>query len=214
MNALQYAKDLVSFESTSSLSNVAISDHVETTLKRLGFATERVDYDDANGGRKASVVGKKGSGTGGMAYFGHTDVVPADAWFTDEHGPFSPTVKDDRLYGRGSCDMKGSVACMLAAAAEFSAAQLTKPSRMTGTFCMRAAMIAPAIAAISRPPTRRRISIGSFAVPCNAAAAATAARRAVWQEISAAAPARRRAVPVKALIPWPSSLARVLRNDR
>lgn len=62
-----------------------------------------------------------------MAYFGHTDVVPADDWKFAEHGPFQPTVKDGRLYGRGSCDMKGSVACALAAAERTASAGLSQP---------------------------------------------------------------------------------------
>ena len=133
MDALQHTKDLVAFETTSALSNVLITDHVEETLKQLGFVTERLEYDDARGVRKANVVGKKGKGTGGVAYFGHTDVVPAASWFTDEHGPFTPTVKGDKLFGRGSCDMKGSVACMLAAAERFSASDLKKPIYITCT---------------------------------------------------------------------------------
>ena len=116
MKALEYAKQLVSFESTSVLSNVAVTDYAQQQLQKIGFTVERVDYNDANGIRKACVVGRKGSCPGGMAYFGHTDVVPADPWLFNNHGPFQPTVKDDRLYGLGSCDMKGSVACALAAA--------------------------------------------------------------------------------------------------
>lgn len=133
MNALQYAQDLVRFESTSRLSNVAVTDYAQQTLERLGFTTERLEYDDAHGVRKASVVGKKGPGTGGMAYFGHTDVVPASPWLFPEHGPFQPTVKGDKLFGRGSCDMKGSIASMLAAAEQFSAAQLKRPVYITCT---------------------------------------------------------------------------------
>lgn len=133
MDALQYARDLVAFESTSVLSNVPVSDYVQDALTRLGFATERLEYDDANGVRKTNIIGKKGPGAGGMAYFGHTDVVPADPWFTADHGPFEPTVQGERLYGRGSCDMKGSVACMLAAAERFSAEQLKRPIYITCT---------------------------------------------------------------------------------
>ena len=133
MDALEYARQLVGFESTSSLSNVPVTDHVEQILRRLEFAIERVEYDDANGVHKASIIAKKGTGTGGMAYFGHTDVVPADPWLFTEHGPFQPTVKDGRLYGRGSCDMKGSVACALAAAAQFSARELKHPLYITCT---------------------------------------------------------------------------------
>ena len=133
MEALQYVKELLAFDSTSVRSNRAVSECVEETLRKLDFVTERVEYDDSNGVRKVNVIGKKGEGAGGMAYFGHTDVVPADSWFTDQHGPFEPTMKDGRLYGRGSCDMKGSIACMLAAAERFSAAELKKPVYVTAT---------------------------------------------------------------------------------
>lgn len=133
MPALDYAQQLVGFESTSRLSNAPVSDRVEQILRQLGFSTERIEYDDDRGIRKVNVIGKKGLGTGGIAYFGHTDVVPADPWFFKEHGPFTPTVKDGRLYGRGSCDMKGSVSCMLAAAEQFSAAQLKRPIYITCT---------------------------------------------------------------------------------
>ncbi len=133
MNALQYARELVAFDSVSSKSNVEVTSFVQAALGRLGFEIERLDYDDARGVRKACVVGKLGSGLGGLAYFGHTDVVPADPWFSSEHGPFQPTVKDGRLYGRGSCDMKGSVACMLAAVERVRAATLEQPVYVTCT---------------------------------------------------------------------------------
>lgn len=134
MNALDYARKLVAFESTSNLSNLAVTDHVQKTLEQLGFVVERIEFDDDDGVSKASVVGKKGDGLGGMAYFGHTDVVPANPWFTQEHGPFEPTIKGDKLYGRGSCDMKGSIACMLAAAEQYSqAAEFRKPLYITCT---------------------------------------------------------------------------------
>ena len=116
MDALEYNKRLVSFESTSNLSNAPVSDYCEEVLSDLGFAIERIEYEDPDGVRKVSVLGKKGEGTGGMAYFAHTDVVPADPWHTDDFGPFEPSIVGDRLYGRGSCDMKGSIACMFAAA--------------------------------------------------------------------------------------------------
>ncbi len=133
MDAIAYAKDLVSFESPSYLSNMPVTDYVEESLKRLGFGIERLEYNDAAGVRKACVVGKKGDAVGGVAYFGHTDVVPADDWHDDENGPFSPHVADGKLFGRGSCDMKGSVACMLAAAEQFSADELKQPIYITCT---------------------------------------------------------------------------------
>jgi acetylornithine deacetylase len=133
MTALDYARELVAFDSVSLASNLAITDYVQDALRRLGFETERLEFIDPFGVRKASVVGRKGAGVGGMAYFGHTDVVPADDWMFDDHGPFQPTVIDQRLYGRGSCDMKGSVACALAAAGRFSAQELQRPLYITCT---------------------------------------------------------------------------------
>jgi len=133
MNALDFACRLVSFDSVSRKSNVAVSDFAAASLENLGFKIERLEYDDENGVRKACVIGKKGVGTGGLAYFGHTDVVPADPWFSNEHGPFQPKVVGERLYGRGSCDMKGSIACMWAAAAQFSVEKLQKPIYVTCT---------------------------------------------------------------------------------
>ena len=114
MNALQYASDLIRFDSTWYRSNLEICDHIEGTLKGLGCETERIEYVDVDGVPKVNVLGRKGSGPGGLAYFGHTDVVTSDDWSITEHGPFEPTVRDDQLYGRGSTDMKGSVACMFA----------------------------------------------------------------------------------------------------
>lgn len=126
MNALQYAQDLVAFPSVSRDSNLPVSDYVQEVLQRLGFDIERLEYDDPKGVRKANILGKKGDGQGGLAYFGHTDVVPADDWRA-AGGPFQPRVADGRLYGRGSCDMKGSVACMLAAAETISQQPLKQP---------------------------------------------------------------------------------------
>ena len=78
---------------------------------RSSDPAERLEYDDAEGVRKASIAAKKGEGRGGLAYFGHSDVVPAANWHSREHGPFQPTVRDGKLFGRGACDMKGSLAC-------------------------------------------------------------------------------------------------------
>ena len=115
MKSVRYTKRLVSFDSTSSLSNRKISKYIEQKLVKHGFVVERLEYDDRRGERKVSLVAKKGAGVGGLAYFAHSDVVPANKWFTDQHGPFEPTIEDERLYGRGACDMKGSIGCMLAA---------------------------------------------------------------------------------------------------
>ena len=133
MEAIDYARELVSFESTSTLSNTPVTDFLEETLDGLGFETERVEYTDPEGVGKSNVVARKGPGTGGFAYFGHTDVVPAKEWLSDSHGPFEPRLSDGRLYGRGSCDMKGSIACMLAAAGRVPSSELVHPIYITCT---------------------------------------------------------------------------------
>ena len=127
MTAREYTRDLVAFPTVSTSSNTAICTYLEDVMKRLGFGTERITYLDAEGVEKVNVVGRKGSGTGGMAYFGHTDVVPADSWFSSDHGPFEPVVKGDRLFGRGSCDMKGSLGAMLAAVEGVAESDLEQP---------------------------------------------------------------------------------------
>ncbi len=116
MKALRYAKRLIGFDSTSHLSNRLISKYLEMKLTKHGFVVEKVEYTDANGVVKTNLVAKKGGGYGGLAYFAHSDVVPAVNWFTEKFGPFEPAIARERLYGRGSCDMKGSIACMLTAA--------------------------------------------------------------------------------------------------
>ena len=132
MNAAQYASQLIRFDSVSSKSNVAICEHVDSVLTLLGFDTERIEYV-VDGVTKANVIGRRKPdatdkvSSGGIANFGHTDVVPADDWSIKDHGPFDPTVRDQRLYGRGSTDMKGSIACMLAAAESLKDQKLTRP---------------------------------------------------------------------------------------
>lgn len=117
---------LIRFASPSEVSNEAVTHWVEARLRELGFATEVTCYLDRHGVQKFNVVGYRhpgdaaqappsaAAGAGGLAYFAHTDVVPADVW-EGPGGPYDPQVSDGRLYGRGSCDMKGSLAAMLAA---------------------------------------------------------------------------------------------------
>ena len=133
MNALDYAQDLVAFETPSQLSNLPIIDYLETTLERLDFSLETVEYVDPQGVNKANLVACRGTGEGGMAYFAHTDVVPADSWSRTQHGPSQPVVQDGKLWGRGSCDMRGSLACILAAAELLQATEHKHPLYITCT---------------------------------------------------------------------------------
>jgi acetylornithine deacetylase len=124
---LQITKELVSYPSVSDQSNADVSQHVSDILSGMGFDVETHSYVDAKGKKKVSLAAKRGSGTGGVCYLAHTDVVPAEDWSAGFCGPFEPTVVGDRLFGRGTCDMKGSLACALVAASQINIAHQTKP---------------------------------------------------------------------------------------
>jgi len=103
---------LIAFPTVSTESNLALIDFVESYLADLGVASTRVP--DATG-QKASLYAHIGPQVaGGVVLSGHTDVVPVagQAWDTD---PFTVTEKDGKLYGRGTCDMKGFDALALSA---------------------------------------------------------------------------------------------------
>lgn len=131
--SIDYLKQLIAFPSVSSTSNRAISDWVAQRLAELGFEVEQTSYRDKAGVEKVNVLGCRAplaptsQAPCGLAYFAHTDVVPAVGWTGPGGDPFEPCMTEDRLYGRGSCDMKGSLAAMLTAAHEITADQQTSP---------------------------------------------------------------------------------------
>ena len=103
---------LVSFPTVSARSNLDLIEFVESYLAGHGIASTRVP--DATGTKAAlhAVVGPRVDN--GVVLSAHTDVVPVEgqAWSSD---PFTLREADGRLYGRGTCDMKGFAALMLAA---------------------------------------------------------------------------------------------------
>ncbi len=134
---------LIAFPSVSSISNADVSDFASERLESLGFDVERTEYVDNTHAPKVNLVARRdprpspqtppqlqrsgANRSGGLAYFCHTDVVPALGWTGPGGDPFDGVVRDDRLFGRGACDMKGSLATMLSAAAQVSAAEQTAP---------------------------------------------------------------------------------------
>ena len=128
----ELTKELVSFDSVSHKSNRAISQRVAEILQDLGFEVEWIEYNDVQGEGKVSLVCKReafaGSGSqGGIAYMAHTDVVPVDDWDTGFSGPFEAVERSGRLYGRGTCDMKGSLASAIKAVSRIEPQEQTKP---------------------------------------------------------------------------------------
>jgi len=128
MHAVDYLQELIPFRTVSSESNSNISGRVAEWLVDLGFDIERIDYLDDNGGKKTCLQARKGPATGcGLAYFCHTDVVPVNSWSFPKSDPWTPFLEAGRIYGRGSCDMKGSLSCMLAAIEATQSAVLKAP---------------------------------------------------------------------------------------
>ncbi|EEW26457.1 acetylornithine deacetylase [Rhodobacter ferrooxidans] len=115
---------LVAFPTVSRDSNLALIGWVEDYLASHGVAAQRVWNTERT---KAAVYANIGPQvTGGVVLSGHSDVVPVDgqSWTTD---PWSVVERDGRLYGRGTCDMKGFVALALAAVPLALAAGVKRP---------------------------------------------------------------------------------------
>lgn len=117
-------RDLVGFDTTSRNSNLPLIEHVADYLSDHGAATRLIPSAD---GAKANLFATIGPDIpGGVVLSGHSDVVPVDGqnWSTD---PFALTEADGKLYGRGSADMKGFIACALAMAPRFAEMDLNRP---------------------------------------------------------------------------------------
>ncbi len=122
---------LVSFDTTSRNSNLELIDFIRAWLEGLGVAC-RLSHDPT--GRKANIHAIVGpDAPGGIALSGHVDTVPVDgqAWSSD---PFTLREADGLLYGRGSADMKGFVASMLAAVPGLLKRGLTRPIHLFITY--------------------------------------------------------------------------------
>ena len=111
IDSVEMVRRLVGFDTTSRGSNLALIEFVRSYLDGLGIASEMV-FDET--GNKANLYAKLGPpGIGGIMLSGHTDVVPVDGqdWHSN---PFTVLAKDERLFGRGTADMKSFIAVVLA----------------------------------------------------------------------------------------------------
>lgn len=123
--------DLIGFPTVSADSNLALIAHLAGRLEDAGARTE-VHLDRS--GQKANLFATIGpEGDGGILLSGHTDVVPV----TDQdwtHDPFEMVERDGRLYGRGSCDMKGFIAAAVAMAPVFAGRAPHRPVHFAFTY--------------------------------------------------------------------------------
>ena len=122
---------LVAFDTTSHKTNIPLIDFVEEYLARHGVGSHRVPTPD--GSRPACLPPSARTGDGGLALSGHTDVVPVagQTWDTD---PFTLVERDGKLYGRGTCDMKGYLACALAMVPDLEARKLKMPFHLAFSY--------------------------------------------------------------------------------
>lgn len=123
---LEILDRLIAFDTVSRNSNLELAGYAESILKDSGFAVTRIP---GGGGRKAGLFAQIGPAGDGMMLSAHTDVVPVDGqdWTKD---PFRLTRESDRVYGRGTTDMKGYVASMLALAERAAGADLREPLKL------------------------------------------------------------------------------------
>ena len=92
-------------------------------LKGAGFEVHRVTFAEPNSPPVENLYARIGTAEPSLVFAGHTDVVPAGDETRWSHGPFAGDIAGGALYGRGAVDMKGGIACFIAAALNFLAAQ-------------------------------------------------------------------------------------------
>ena len=132
-NSLKILSDLIAFKTVSGENNNPLINYCDELLKKNG-ATSFKTYDEEKKRANlfATIKAKKTNGKKSIILSGHTDVVPVSrGWSTD---PFTATIKEDKLYGRGSCDMKGFIACALAYAPILSNSNLDRDIHFSFTF--------------------------------------------------------------------------------
>ncbi|HLI21381.1 MAG TPA: acetylornithine deacetylase [Stellaceae bacterium] len=158
LSSVEMIERLVAFDTTSRESNLALIDFVRDYLDRWRIKSELV-YDEAR--RKANLFATIGpSDQGGVMLSGHSDVVPVDDqdWASD---PFKLEPRGDRLYARGSADMKSFIAVMLARVPEFVTRSLAVPIHLALTYdeevgCLGVRSL---IAALAARPVKPRLCI-------------------------------------------------------
>lgn len=114
-NSIEWLTRLIGFDTVSRHSNLALIKAVQAYCEQLGLSVD-LTFNAAQNKANLFVTVPAGAErqivSGGLVLSGHTDVVPVDGqdWSSD---PFTATIRGDNLYGRGSCDMKGFIACAL-----------------------------------------------------------------------------------------------------
>jgi acetylornithine deacetylase len=130
-SSIEFLDKLISFDTTSSKSNMGLINYVEEYLLSFGIKSQIIRDMHEDKANLHAIIGPKD--ISGIMLSGHTDVVPVagQSWSTD---PFQMEEKEGKLYGRGSCDMKGFIACVLAKVPEFVNSNLKEPIHLAFSY--------------------------------------------------------------------------------
>ena len=132
-DSVKILTDLIAFKTVSGEDNNSLINYCDKILKKLGATSFKTfDNEKKRVNLFATLKATKSNGKKPIILSGHTDVVPVSkSWSTD---PFKATIKGDKLYGRGACDMKGFIACTLAYAPIYSKTNLDRDIHFSFTF--------------------------------------------------------------------------------
>jgi len=125
-DAVSITRDLVRCASVTPADAGALG-VLENILKAAGFEVHRVTFSEPGTADVDNLYARIGEQAPHISFAGHTDVVPAGDETAWSHGAFSGDIKDGFLYGRGAVDMKGGIACSVAAVLEYLADHGGKP---------------------------------------------------------------------------------------
>jgi succinyl-diaminopimelate desuccinylase len=123
---LAIARDLLRCPSVTPAEGGALK-FLEGVLKAAGFTVHRMTFREPGADDVENLYARIGDAAPNLVFAGHTDVVPPGDEAAWKHPPFAGTVAGSQLYGRGAVDMKGGIACALAAVLDHLAANGGKP---------------------------------------------------------------------------------------
>ena len=132
-NSIKILTDLIAFKTVSGEDNNSLINYCDDILKKIGASSFKTfDEEKKRVNLFATLKSKINNNKKPIIFSGHTDVVPVSKnWSTD---PFVATIKDNKIFGRGTCDMKGFIACTLAYAPIFAKTKLDRDIHFSFTF--------------------------------------------------------------------------------
>jgi succinyl-diaminopimelate desuccinylase len=122
------ARDLVRCRSITSEEGGALA-YLQGVLANAGFAVHRSTFAEPGTAPIENLYARIGTEKPNLVFAGHTDVVPPGDEAAWRHAPFGGEIAGDKLYGRGAVDMKGGIACFVAAALDHLAANGGQPKK-------------------------------------------------------------------------------------